>query len=491
MRKSYLLAASIILSMCSCSSKENIGGSDPFLMEKGSVEQDNFNIAPKNKYETIGDVMPFYDNGKMNIFFLNGSTSGGLFYHPINLIVSEDNVHYENKGTVLPYTKDASSIEAALGTGSVYKDDNGLYHFYYTGHNSSSTSGLPYYEGICHATSSDLINWNKISDDLFYGTHNDFRDPFVYKYNNEYCMIVTTNTGSKGVLALYKSTDLSNWTYDSIFYEQADTYNMECPSIVNYDGYWYLFFSEQGEERVTRYRYKKNYADEWMTPNEDKIDTQGFYAGRALLGKDNRFFIYGWCAEKQYEWDAGNFDWGGNLICHELDSLANGQLLVKPPKEYNAIINHEVGYYQSNGKYINSIRKNGEYEFESLSENVTHLSFNITIKDTSGYLLLNFGREEHKLSATGFVFDFSNGKLIFKNDINSLTDLGNDQLVRNYNFQANKTYVIDMYIDGNIAMLYINKSIGMTTRMYLMPVHEFAFILQEADIKIASIKFYE
>lgn len=491
MRKAHLLALPIILSMCSCSSKGESFTSDFDLPEKGSVQQDNFDIAPRNRYETIGDVMPFYDNGKMNVFFLNGSTSGGLFYHPINLIVSEDNVHYENKGTVISYTKDASSIEAALGTGSVYKDDNGLYHFYYTGHNSSSTSGLPYHEGICHATSSDLINWNKITDDLFYGNHNDFRDPFVYKRNNEYCMIVTTNTGSKGILALYKSTDLSHWTYDSIFYEQADTYNMECPSIVHYDGYWYLFFSEQGAERVTRYRYKKNYTDNWITPDEDEIDTEGFYAGRAILGKDNRFFIFGWCAEKQNEWDAGDFDWGGDLICHELDSLANGQLIVSPPKEYNELICHEVGYRQSNGSYIDSIVENGEYEFESLSENVTHLSFKLTVKETSGYLLLNFGRDNHQLSMIGYVLDLANGRLVFKNDINGLEDLGSDQLVRSYHFQANKTYAIDMYIDGNIAILYINKSLSMTTRMYLMPTHEFAFILQEADIGIAGIQFYE
>ena len=491
MKKTPLIALSIALLMCSCNSNNGNFSSGNGLPGKGSITQDNFDIAPRNRYEGVGDVMPFYDNGKMNIFFLNNSTSGGLFYHPINLLVTADNVHYENKGTVLNYERDSSSIEAALGTGSVYKDDNGTYHFYYTGHNSSSSSGLPYHEGICHATSTDLVNWTKVPEDTFFGSHNDFRDPFVYKYNNQYHMIVTTNYGGKGYLALYKSTNLSSWTYDSVFYEQNQTYNMECPSIVNYDGYWYLFFSEQGAERVVRYRYKKNYNDAWITPDEDKIDTQGFYAGRALLGKDNRFFIYGWCADKQYEWDAGNFDWGGDLVCHELDSLTNGQLVVKAPKEFNDLINHEVQYKQRDGSYITSIDKDGSYDFEKLSKNVTRISFNITVKKEQGFLLLNFGRDAGKISPVGYVLDFQNGKLLFKNDIDSLTDLGTNQLARNFSFQEGKTYAVDIYIDKDVAILYLNKSIAMSTRMYAMPEEEFAFVLEGTDASVGNIKFYE
>ena len=65
-----------------------------------------------------------------------------------------------------------------------------------------------------------------------------------------------------------------------------------------------------------------------MKPEVDYFDGEGFYAARAEKGWD-KLYIFGWCGTKTGEWDFGGFDWGGNLVTHELAQLENGELLPK------------------------------------------------------------------------------------------------------------------------------------------------------------------
>ena len=111
---------------------------------------------------TMGDVMPFYDDGVMNIYHLQNSRgSQSMFYHPISRLTTTDYVHYKDEGIAINYEEEFSSPDAAIGTGSFIKDENGLYHCFYTGHNAEEGTGLPYIEVVRHATSPDQVTWTK------------------------------------------------------------------------------------------------------------------------------------------------------------------------------------------------------------------------------------------------------------------------------------------------------------------------------------------
>ena len=86
----------------------------------------------------------------------------------------------------------------------------------------------------------------------------------------------------------------------------------------------YLAYSEQGENRVTHYRYKTEKNGGWKRFERDSIDASGFYAGRLEKAED-KLYAFAWCANLTGG-STGEFDWGGNLVAHEIKQLSNGEL---------------------------------------------------------------------------------------------------------------------------------------------------------------------
>ena len=280
------------------------------------VSQGSKMLFPRQNSK-VGDPMPFYEDGVLWGYFLDDvRKSGDGGFHPISLLKTEDFLNYEEYSRVIPFDNSRTSIDNALGTGSCIRAKDGKYHFWYTGHNSNGGTGLPYYEKMQHAISDDKINWTKLNDG-FYGDTNDFRDPHVVYIEevDEYWMLVSQLKNALGQLHWYKSKDLYTWTDSGTYYSNTKGfYNMECSTLIQFKGYWYLTFNEQGAHRVMHYRYKKNLlTDEWIVPEVDYIDDEGLYAAK-LCGDENRLFAYGWLGTKGRSSDTGNLGWGGNLI---------------------------------------------------------------------------------------------------------------------------------------------------------------------------------
>jgi hypothetical protein len=61
-----LLILLLVVFLVSCEPEEQ----EIILLEKGSVDQGGISLFPKSSYGYIGDPMPFYDEGVMNMFYL-------------------------------------------------------------------------------------------------------------------------------------------------------------------------------------------------------------------------------------------------------------------------------------------------------------------------------------------------------------------------------------------------------------------------------------
>lgn len=114
-------------------------------------------------------------------------------------------------------------------TGSVVKDDDGLWWMFYTG---TSREDAGERQTVCAATSSDLITWNKVpnilvaaADSRWYKTlsagfeNEPFRDPWVFKMPGEdnWTMLTTAGSNSaltrreEGIMGIAKSANLTDW----------------------------------------------------------------------------------------------------------------------------------------------------------------------------------------------------------------------------------------------------------------------------------------
>ena len=505
-----VLAAAICLGATACDSSTD-----------GSVNQDGANVFPASSVEdtisvAMGDVMPFYDNGVMNIYHLQDSGSSP-FYHPISRLTTTDFIHYTDEGVAIDYAKGQDAIkshDAALGTGSFIKDNNGLYHCFYTGHAASTEDVEPdILEVVRHATSTDQKNWVKEEDYKLVGNsekrwlNNDFRDPYVYydSYDECYYMLVTTRDevdGTEtGVIKYYSATTLDasadDWEYKGIFYNNPEgTYNMECPSIVEWNGYFYLAFSEQGDNRVTHYLYKDSHDGEWKKFERDSIDAGGFYAGR-LEKAGNKLFAFAWCARLSGG-VAGGFDWGGNLVTHELVQKEDGELCAVIPENYKDFFSHEIEYKTVKGEKVSGFEFDGEkfsaHGTEKLSQNVTRMSLTIQANGDKGDFGLSFGLDgeyNNRLGSAIIAFELEKGRITCYNGVSSILRYGAPLTSVAFDFEKDKSYSADVIIDGEVLTVYLNSEVALTARITDMKGANLAFYSNGAKAKIQDIKFYE
>ena len=475
---------------------------------KNSVDATGKSIFPASTYNDslevyMGDVMPFYDDGVMNVYHLQNSTgTNSIFYHPLARITTSDFVHYEDMGIAINYEEEVTSTDAAIGTGSFIKDKDGLYHCFYTGHNDQGQEeGLPFNEVIRHATSEDQEEWVKDEDFYLYGTENDFRDPYVYYDEDDgmYYMLVTTRVNGAGVIKRYASESLdaddAGWTDLGVFFYNDDgTYNMECPSYIEWNGYYYLFYSEQGDDRVTHYRYKAEKDGEWKKFERDSIDSTGFYAGQIEKAGD-KVYALAWCATLS----GGSFDWGGNLVVHELKHASNGELFGVMVSSVKDAITTDITYRLCDGAPLaDNLSFGGDglstVCLEKLGRHITRMKFNFTVEDFGGDFGLTFsldGPYNGRLGSSLVAFDLKNSALSCYSDVSSSLRYGPVLASVPFGFAKNREYTVDVIADGEIISVYLDETVCITARFSDMVRRNFAFYSNGAQVNIYGMEFYE
>ncbi|MCM1557104.1 MAG: hypothetical protein NC087_06180 [Anaeroplasma bactoclasticum] len=476
--------------------------------KKKELDEKDRTLYPVSTYEetlaiTMGDVMPFYDDGVMNIYHLqNSKGTNSMYYHPISRVTTRDYIHYKDEGIVIPFEEEYNSPDAAIGTGSFIKDKNGKYHCFYTGHNAAEGTGLPRVEVVRHATSDDQKTWKKVEDFNLYGDCDDFRDPYVYydSFDECYYMLITTRVNGTGVIKQYSATDLmvghKDWKDCGVFFwNDNGSYNMECPSYIEYNGFYYLAFSEQGDNRVTHYRFKTSLEGDWKKFERDSIDASGFYAGRLEKAGDE-LYAFAWCANLTGGF-TGDFDWGGNLVTHKITQSASGELnAVMIDNVYNHL-SKEVEYKTLDNKKLDSLSfdKDGFHStcIQKLSKNITRLNFKFTIEDRTGDFGLTFNVKgaDNRLGSAVIAFEPSKNSLTCYNNVQNVIRYGSALSTVSFVYARNKEYEVNVLIDNEIMTVYLDDAVALTVRLTGASNKNFAFYSNQTGVTFRGIKFYE
>ena len=433
-------------------------------------------LFPVSGEGLIGDTMPFYDDGTFNIFFLADQRDGKQGYHPWGLMQTKDFITYEDCGIVINYADDVEEQDIALGTGSVIRGNDGKYHAFYTGHNDMFEPK----EAVMHAVSGDLKNWEKIPEDTLYAgdeySQNDFRDPYVFYTDSENCysMLVATRKDNMGVIARYTSSDLKNWEDAGVFFENdmGTDSNLECPTLLEYQGKWYLSFSDQWPNRLVHYRISDKFDGPFEIPDRDIFDCNGFYAGRMETDGEN-LYIVGWNGTKKKHTDSEDYDWGGNMVTHLLKKHEDGSLAPVLNPEVKALLSGEielepVKMSESVSFDGGSISFSGEkYEMAGFKELSGSYIVSTTIKDfdKEGMFGFCFNTDEENTGRLNIVFNAANNRIEFYNDGN-ITEKSAQSYVE-YDMADKDELVVSMMIADGVVSMYVNDEIAFTTRMYL------------------------
>ena len=173
---------------------------------------------------------------------------------------SSDLRSWDYRGTCLEPQPAPSWDDYANWTGSVVRDDDGLWHLFYTG-SSRAEDGKK--QRIGHATSTDMHDWRRVGDGLALdidarhyeeytpGHWHDraMRDPWVMRdpegdgwlmyYTARVPGVAEPNAG--GAIGLARSPDLDRWTVCPPVFSGGFG-QLEVPQVFRLGGRWYCLF---------------------------------------------------------------------------------------------------------------------------------------------------------------------------------------------------------------------------------------------------------
>ncbi len=292
------------------------------------------------------DFIPFYEDGRFQLFYLldwrNRAEHGeGTPWYRIS---TTDFLQFIEHGEALPRGT-AEEQDLYVFTGSVIQAD-GMYHLFYTGHNPHFRRQGEPEQAVMHAVSEDLRAWQKLPDDTFFAPEagyepHDWRDPFVFwnEEAGEYWMLLAARLKAgpsrrRGCTALCASKDLTRWEVRPPFWAPGLYFTHECPDLFRIGDWWYLVYSTFSERHVTHYRMSRSLRGPWQAPENDAFDGRAYYAAKSASDGQRRF-LFGWAATREGEKDNAPWQWGGNLVVHEIHQEADGALSVAAPHSIN------------------------------------------------------------------------------------------------------------------------------------------------------------
>lgn len=160
---------------------------------------------------------------------------------------------------------------------------------------------------------------------------------------------------SKGVTLVAYSEDLDNWEVSKEFFFAPDAYYAhECPDLFQMGDWWNLVFSEFTDRFITTYRMSRSPYGPWMTPKVNTFDGHAFHAAKSASDGKRRI-MFGWNPVKDQEQDNNYWQWGGNIVAHELVQQSDGTLLVKCPDEVRENYGLEIPLLD--GKQVGTVQK--------------------------------------------------------------------------------------------------------------------------------------
>lgn len=432
-----------------------------------------FLYHPNEKHSAAADFIPFYDNGKFHLFYLFDHRNNEKFGEgiPWYKIETNDFLHFADKGEMI-CRGNQSDFDLSAFTGCVIYAF-GQYHIFYTGHNTYIHTYGHQNECIMHAVSSDLDHWTKLPEDTFFAPDGydrcDFRDPFVYfsETDSQYYMLlcarsIVADDGIRtGETIRMKSSNLKTWEFDTSIYAPGAFQTHECPDLFQMNSKWYLIFSEYSDRNVTCYRISDTPNGPWIKPKNDTFDGRAYYAAKTAFDGENRY-MFGWVPTRMDNRDNGNWMWGGGLVVHRLLQNPDGTLCVAPPEQ---ILNHfrNVQYKQENLPIcaserctIHTIQENAPRSF--------HCSFTVTPSPNCDQFGILFGRDSAADSAYAFRFDLSENRL----SVNRFPCFPQNEFATymlNRPLPPTSQYNVNLLIDNDIAIVYVNDSIALSVRV--------------------------
>ncbi|MDO5035170.1 MAG: glycosyl hydrolase family 32 [Actinomycetaceae bacterium] len=277
------------------------------------------------------------DGHEYHVFYLKASRALGdpdrrHFYVTVGHAVSEDLREWREVRDALVASDAPAFDDYTTWTGSIVKDEQGLWRMFYTGTTREENATV---QRIGVATSSDLYEWTKCdtealneADPRWYEKFDGknwpdeaWRDPWVFSHGGKWHMLITAraNTGdvdNRGVIGYATSQDLENWEVQPPLSEPGSGFgHLEVPEVATIDGRHVLVFSSLHPELAQHRRQAGEMGGVWVVETDSltgpfdiskaiRLTDESLYAGRLFQDRDGNWWLFAF----------ENYDENGNFV---------------------------------------------------------------------------------------------------------------------------------------------------------------------------------
>jgi beta-fructofuranosidase len=194
------------------------------------------------------------------------------------------------------------------------------------------------------ARSAEGKIWRQAREPILTGAIHDeeileWRDPFIWKEKELWNLILGGSHGGYGCITRYCSTNLHDWNYQGILFENKDYPFLECPNYLVLGERVLLFYSPGAD--VVWHSGFINSSGRFEVEQSGIMDYSGrigFYAPNTLLNDPSkRYITWGWIPEAARNGFPVSGYCGALSLPRELSLDLNGRLLQKPVSETESL----------------------------------------------------------------------------------------------------------------------------------------------------------
>jgi len=454
------------------------------LIESSLYFDYNNEYFPNTYPRHIGDVHPFYYEGKLYMYYLetNGRYTVALLESPNMLLYSEKQLN-----RISPYP----SIDTYYVLGIAKYQDKFVSYY-----GASAVA-------INSSVSTDLYNWSAHNTGEVPAIDNATgRDPYVFydpdidRYRIIYISYYSRDTSADGdfdaALWLLTSEDASPEAWASGHKEMLRLDNAgasgredpEVPQMAKIGDRWYLITSiySRSVHGVGRLSYFKGEAntliddEDWTTKTEQFIDGEDICAAQ-LVQIGDKWYMFGWIPNNTI-----SSYWGGALsIAREVYQLPNGDLATRFDPYMTKLLNQGLIYDIAQGGLttvqgemlqaednVTLIGSDPRYDFPDLAEarvpenyKRVIVDFTLSIPDPDGKAGIILKNEEY--ATRHFVYIDRAASMLY---VYSRTVEGN--LVKaslRIDLDSYDDIKVEVLVDGSIVDVFVNGTYSLAARV--------------------------
>lgn len=423
-----------------------------------------YHFVPKNNWMNDPNG-PIYYKGKYHLFYQCNPND----YHWNTMhwghAVSEDLVHWEYLPIALFPSNDLGETHCFSGCAVINVDR--LPTIFYTSIGENERNARDGAEQWMAVSKDHMLTWEKyklnpVMKSDIHGTIDikEWRDPFIWKEDGKWYMVLGGSIEEKGGILMYSSMDLVKWEFLNVVFEAPNFKTLECPNMLKFGDKYVLVYSPSEVVRYNVGTINKDF--KFISEYEGIIDNsgfEGFYAPNTLIDYEGRNIMWGWMTDFSRGEFQGANGWSGAQSIPRILTLAeDNSLRMEPAPEYkvlrydeesyeNKIIEKDKIYLEGNGRSLEiemEIKINGDENFS-----------------------LNVLESPDNQEKTIIKYDAVTREIYVDRSKSSLSKETHKSILKSQLVKSNGQVInIHVFVDHSVIEVFVDNKVCISTRIY-------------------------